>query len=52
MEKFYFEKPSLERKDEIKEYLDEFKKYGSEINGVGGLDKRKKIRDMLNLLVK
>lgn len=39
MERFYFEKPSLERKDEIKEYLDEFIEYGSEINGVGGLDK-------------
>lgn len=39
MERFYFEKPSLERKEEIKEYLDEFIKYGSEINGSGGLDK-------------
>ncbi len=39
MEKFYFEKPSLERKEEIKEYLDEFIKYGSDINGSGGLDK-------------
>lgn len=39
MEKFYFEKPSLERKNEIKEYLDEFIKYGSDINGSGGLDK-------------
>jgi len=39
MEKFYFEKPSLEIKDKIKEYLDEFIEYGSEINGVGGLDK-------------
>ena len=26
MEKFYFEKPSIERKDEIIEYLDEFVK--------------------------
>lgn len=39
MEKFYFEKPSLERKDEIIEYLDEFVKYGSDINGSGGLDR-------------
>jgi len=39
MEKFYFEYPSLERKNEIIENLDEFKKYNSDINGSGGLDK-------------
>ena len=39
MEKFYFERPSLKRKEEIIEYLDEFKKYNSNINGFGGLDK-------------
>lgn len=39
MEKFYLERPSMERKDEIIEYLDEFKKYGSNINGSGSLDK-------------
>ena len=39
MEKFYFEKPSIERKNEIIEYLDEFVKYGSNINGSGSLDK-------------
>ena len=39
MEKFYFEVPSMERKDEIIEYLDEFVKYGSDINGSGSLDK-------------
>lgn len=39
MEKFYFETPSLERKNEIIEYLDEFVKYGSDINGSGSLDK-------------
>ena len=38
MERFYYERPSLKRKDEIKEYLDEFIKYGSNINGVGGMD--------------
>jgi predicted acetyltransferase len=38
MEKFYYESPSLERKDEIKEFLDEFIEYGSKINGSGGLD--------------
>ena len=39
MEKFHFEQPSLERKKEIIEYLDEFIKYGSNINGSGSLDK-------------
>ena len=39
MEKFYFERPSVERKSEIIEYLDEFVKYGSDINGSGSLDK-------------
>ena len=39
MEKFYFERPSLKRKDEIIKFLDEFIKYKSEINGSGGLDK-------------
>lgn len=39
MEKFYFERPSIERKNEIIEYLDEFVKYGSDINGSGSLDK-------------
>ena len=39
MEKFYFEKPSIKRKNEIIEYLDEFVKYGSDINGAGALDK-------------
>lgn len=38
MEKFYFERPSIERKNEIIEYLDEFVKYGSDINGSGSLD--------------
>lgn len=39
MEKFYYERPSLERKDEIIEYLDEFVEYNSDINGAGFLDK-------------
>ena len=39
MDKFYFEKPSLKRKDEIIDFLDEFNKYKSNINGSGGLDK-------------
>ena len=39
MEQFYLERPSLERKDEIIEYLDEFKEFKSNINGVGSLDR-------------
>lgn len=39
MERFYLERPSIERKDEIIEYLDEFVKYNSDINGTGSLDK-------------
>ena len=39
MERFYLEKPSIERKDEIIEYLDEFVEYNSDINGTGSLDK-------------
>ena len=39
MEKFYLEKPSLERKKDILEYFDEFILYNSDINGSGSLDK-------------
>ena len=39
MERFYLEEPYIERKDEIIEYLDEFVKYNSNINGTGSLDK-------------
>lgn len=39
LEKFYLERPSIERKIEIIEFLDEFVKYGSDINGSGSLDK-------------
>ncbi len=37
MEKFYFEEPSIHRKDESISYINEFYKYNSEINGTGGL---------------
>ncbi|MDE6142266.1 MAG: GNAT family N-acetyltransferase [Bacilli bacterium] len=37
--KFYLEKPSIERKEEALEYLDEHVRYASDINGSGGLDK-------------
>ena len=39
MEQFYFEFPSLERKEEALEYINEFHEYNSKINGVGGLDR-------------
>lgn len=39
MEKFYLEEPTIERKDEALEFLEEFVKHGSEINGTGCLDK-------------
>lgn len=39
MEKFYLEEPSLERKTDILDYLDEFVVYNSNINGSGSLDK-------------
>lgn len=39
MEQFYLERPSLDRKEEIIEYLDEFVKFNSDINGTGSLDK-------------
>lgn len=39
MEKFYYERPSLKRKEEIIEFLDEYIQYKSNINGSGGMDK-------------
>ena len=39
MERFYYERPSLKRKNEIIEFLDEFVTFKSNINGSGGLDK-------------
>lgn len=39
MEKFYLERPSIERKEEIIEYINEFVEYKSFINGTGSLDK-------------
>lgn len=39
MEKFYFERPSIERKNEVIEYINEFVEYKSNINGSGSLDK-------------
>ena len=39
MEKFYFEEPSLKRKEEAINYINEFIKYNSIIHGVSGLDR-------------
>ena len=39
MEKFYLETPSIERKEDILDFLDEFAKYNSDLNGAGALDK-------------
>ncbi len=39
MEKFYFEKPSSGRKEDIIEYLTEHQKTGSDVNGTGSLDR-------------
>ena len=38
MEKFYLELPSINRKKEIIDYIYEFAKYNSDLNGIGILD--------------
>ncbi len=38
MERFFLEKPSIERKNEIIDYIQEFVDYNSDINGTGSLD--------------
>ena len=39
MEKFYLEEPTIERKNEALEYLNEFVQFDSELNGTGSMDK-------------
>lgn len=39
MEKFYLEIPTIERKEEAIEFINEFYEYNSNINGVGGLNR-------------
>lgn len=39
MERFFLERPSIERKKEIIEFINEFIEYNSDINGAGSLDK-------------
>lgn len=37
LERFYFEVPSLDRKEEAIQYIEEFRRYESSVNGSGGL---------------
>lgn len=39
MERFYLEEPSLERENQILEYIEEMKQYKTQIHGDGGLKK-------------
>lgn len=39
MEKFYYEVPSIERKEDAIEFINEFYKFNSNINGTGGLQR-------------
>ena len=39
MEKFFLEIPSLDRKQDALDYLEENIKYGSDLNGIGSIDK-------------
>lgn len=39
MEKLIYEEPTLRRKEEALEFINEFKQYNSQIHGVGGLDR-------------
>ncbi len=53
MEKFYLEKPSIKRKQDAIEYVNEHIEYGSNINGCGKLDfyiKEKNYEDWLSYL--
>ena len=39
MEKFYLEEPTINKKNEAIEYLNEFVKYNPELNGTGSMDR-------------
>ena len=39
MERFYFEVPGIDRKEDAVAYIREFYEYGSDINGTGGLNR-------------
>lgn len=38
MERFYLEEPSIKRKEDVKEYIEEHFAFNSNINGAGGLE--------------
>ena len=38
MNKFYLERPSIQRKEDIVDYINEFVEYNSDLNGMGSLD--------------
>lgn len=40
MEKFYLEVPTIERKEQAIEYINEFYEYNSQIHGTGSLDRK------------
>lgn len=39
VEKFYFEEPTLKRKEDAISFINEFYEFGSELNGTGGLQR-------------
>lgn len=39
MEKFYYEVPSMDRKEDAIAFINEFYEYKSDINGIGGLQR-------------
>lgn len=49
--KFYLEKPTIERKKDAIDYISEFLKYGSDINGTGLLDRYLKEESYENWLI-
>ena len=51
MEKFYLEMPSLERKEQIIDYVNEFALYNSETNGMGSLRKILEITNTRSLWI-
>ena len=51
MERFYLEIPSIERKNEIIDYINELVLYNSDINGIEILAKILEIKNMLRELV-
>ena len=46
MEKFYLELPSIGRKNEALEYIEEFYEYGSQIHGTGRIDRNSRRKSL------